>query len=361
MTIGSSTTTTYLAHHTADGLIEVPFTGLDSLPNEGWFWLDFETADPRVILEIGTALGFDPLSIEDVVTDMLPKLDKYDHYRYLVCHGLSFSEERIGTTEYDMFLGERMVVTFRPSEIYAVSRMRERIGATETAAINTPAEFVALLLEAGSRRFAGVIESLDDLVEDLEVRAMLADNAVIGEAHALRRDVIVLRRVFRPQRDILARLSEDKSLAADARRAFADVYDHHFRFVESLESAQSLIGSIQETHRGAIAARTNEVMKVLTVFSAIMLPLTLVAGIWGMNIRLPFADSPNAFAIIVAGMSAVAVGLWLYFASRGFVGGIRLSRLPKAVGLTIAHLAAPVLPKAIRPGLERDTDDQVSP
>jgi magnesium transporter len=359
MTIGSATP--FLAHHTDGGLVEIPFTGLDSLPSEGWFWLDFETSDPGVILEVGTSLGFDPLSIEDVLTDMLPKLDRFDHYRYLVCHGLSFADDRIGTTEFDMFLGERMVVTFRPSEIYAVSRMRERIGVSETAAINTPAEFVALLLEAGSRRFARVIEALDDLLEDLEERAMRADNAVIGEAHALRRDVIVLRRVFRPQRDMLGRLGEDTSLASDARRAFADVYDHHFRFVESLESAQSLIGSIQETHRGAIGARTNEVMKVLTVFSAIMLPLTLVAGVWGMNVALPLADSPNAFTMIVGGMAVVAVGLWLYFASRGFVGGIRLSRLPKAVGLTIAHLAAPVLPRAIRPGRERDADDQVSP
>lgn len=349
-----------LAHHDGEGLTEVAFTGVDDLPTDGWLWLDIQTEDPDEILNLGTALGFDPLSIDDVVTDMLPKFDVFDDYYYLVCHGLRFTDGRIGTVEFDLFIRERMLVTFRPTELHGVSWVWEHL--ESLSVIDSPAALAARILEVGSRRFPNLIDALEERIEDLEDRAMLADNTVIGAAQALRRDVIVLRRVFGPQRDVIQRLAIDPVLDSQSRRAFADVFDHHFRFVESLDAARALISSIQETHRGAIAARTNEVMKVLTVFSAIMLPLTLVAGIWGMNVELPFATSTEAFGIVVGGMAVLAVGLWLYFAWRGFVGGIRLSRIPKAVGLTIAHLTAPVLPRLGRsPNGSESEGDQVNP
>lgn len=349
-----------LVHHARGRFTEIPYTGLDNLPSDGWFWLDVVTEDPSEILRIGTALGFDPLSIDDVITDMLPKVDIYDDYRYLVCHGLMFADDRIGTVEFDMFIGERMLVTFRAGDEHGISWMHEHRGVIAEVA-RRPAELAARIIEIGSHRFPGLIDALEERIEELEDRAMQADNAVIGEAQALRRDVIVLRRVFGPQRDVLQRLSSDESLDGRARRAFADVFDHHFHFVESLESARALIASIQETYRGAIAERTNEVMKVLTVFSAIMLPLTLLAGIWGMNVDLPFDERSDAFVIVVGGMGVVAVGLWLYFAWRGFIGGIRLSRIPKAVGLTFSHLTVPARPRLPRPPDIDPPDSQVNP
>ena len=352
-----------LVHHAGGRFTEVPYTGPTEVPSDGWFWLDVVSEDHAEILAIGTALGFDPLSIDDVVTDMLPKVDSFDNYLYLVTHALSFTEERIGTVEYDMFIADRMLVTFRPGDVPGIAWMHQHRAAMADLA-RKPAELAARIIEMGTHRFPGLVDALDARIEELEDRALQADNAVIGEAQALRRDVIVLRRVFGPQRDVLQRLSRDESLDAAARRDFGDVFDHHFHFVESLDSARALIGSIQETYRGAIAERTNEVVKVLTVFSAIMLPLTLIAGIWGMNVALPFDDSPDAFAIVVGAMAVFAVGLWLYFAWRGFIGGIRLSRIPKAVGLTIVHLTSPVrprLPRMLSNGTDGPPDSHVSP
>jgi len=343
--------------HDGSSLRSVPYEGLDHLPDASWLWLDVISDDLQEIAEVGAALGFDPLSIEDVVTDMLPKIDLYDDYRYLVIHGLTFTDDRIDTVEFDLFIADDVLVTFRPGEVDGVTSVRERLNSHLFGPTLTPAALAARIIDAGSRRFPNLIEALEERIEDLEELAMQADNSVIGEALALRRDVIVLRRVFGPQRDVLAMLSRDETLDIGSRRAFADVFDHHFRFVESLDSARALIGSVQETHRGAIAAHTNEVMKVLTVFSAIMLPLTLLTGIWGMNVSLPFAESPAAFRYVVGGMTVLAVGLWLYFARRRFIGGISLTRIPKAVGLTLAHLTAPIRPHPVA----RRQDDQVRP
>lgn len=344
-------------HHDGTSFISVSYQGAATVPADGWVWIDVTTSDFGVISAIGSELGFDPLSIDDVVTDMLPKIDIFEDYLYLVAHGLRFTDDRIGTVEFDMFIGSRFLVTFRPDAVHGFDRVLEQIEAGHASAIDSPAALAARILEIGSRRFLTLIDALDERIEELEARAMRADNAVIGAAQALRRDVIVLRRVFGPQRDVLQRMSRDETLDSKERRAFADVFDHHFRFVESLDSSRALIGSIQDTHWGAIAARTNEVMKVLTVFSAVILPLTLISGVWGMNVALPLAGDPSAFVWIVGGMAVLAIGLWSYFAWRGFVGRIRLDRLPKAVGLTIVHLTAPVLPG----GSRRRSSDQVSP
>ena len=345
-------------HHDGQHFQPVPYAGDVTIPDAGWVWVDVVGADYETISGVGADFGFDPLSIDDVVTDLLPKTDVFDEYRYLVGHALRFVDDRIGTIEFDMFLGSRFLVTFRPGEVWGFETIVDRVESGAADRLTTPAALAARILEIESRRFMTLVDGLDERISELEERAMAADNAVIGAAQALRRDVIVLRRVFGPQRDVLQQLTFDENLSPLERRVFGDVYDHHFRFVESLDTARALIGSIQETHRGAIAARTNEVMKVLTVFSAVILPLTLIAGIWGMNVGLPLQDDPAAFAWLVGGMGIFAFGLWSYFAWRGFVGRIRLDRLPKAVGLTIAHLTAPV----IRPVTRREQNrDQVKP
>lgn len=334
----------HLVHHDGNELREEDFQGLDRLPEDGWFWLDVETSDFDEIHAIGTALGFDPLSIEDVVTEMLPKIDVFGDYRYVVWHGLAHEDDRITTVEFDVFVGARMLVTFHAGPVHGLDHTRAAIQTSSHEWIGSPAQLAAHILDVESRRFPNLIDALDDQIDQLEDRAMLADNTVLGSAQALRRDVIVLRRVFGPQRDVLQALARDETLDLDSRREFGNVFDHHFRFVESLDSARALIGSVQETLRGAIGARTNEVMKVLTVFSAILLPLTLIAGIWGMNLDLPFAETPQAFRLVAAAMAVIAVGLWVYFVWRGFVGGPRLRKIPRAVGFTISHLTATTRP-----------------
>lgn len=339
--------------HVYDGerLVARPFDGFDALPEDGWVWLDVLTDEADHVGELGEAFGFDPLALEDVVmADMLPKIDRYDDYSYIALHGLTGDDARIATVEYDVFLADELLVTVRTTDVYGIDLVVEQIEAGHQRPLGSPPELAARIVELGSRRFFPLLDALESRIELLEDRAMRADASVIGEAQALRRDTIVLRRVFGPQRDVLHALSREESLSRSARRAFADVYDHHFRFIESLDAARALITSIQETHRGAIAERTNEVMKVLTVFSATLLPLTLVTGIWGMNlISLPGQQHRWAFWTLMGTMAAIIIGLWIAFARRGFVGGPALRKIPKAVGLTLAHIGTAPLRVVARP------------
>lgn len=308
----------------------------------GWIWLDVTTPTAEDLREIGGVFGFDPVALQDVIDSVLfPKVDEYDDYLFAVLHALGAQAERLSTSELDLFLGNRYLVTFHAEPLLGLEWIVEHVAPTPETVEEGPAVLMARIAEASTRRYLLLIDALDDRIELLEDRSITADPTVIPEVQVLRRDVIVLRRVVGPQRDVLRDLAGVSSPFIDqrGRRAFSDAYDDHFRLVESLDAARGLLGIVLESYRSAVAERTNEVMKVLTVFSAVLLPLSLIAGLWGMNVaNLPGSSWRWGFVVLLGFMAMLALGLWIYFARRGFVGGPKLHRLPKAVGLGLVQI-----------------------
>jgi magnesium transporter len=199
----------------------------------------------------------------------------------------------------------------------------------------------ARVAEAGSSRYQPLADGLEERIDDLEEQALAADPSVPAEVLALRRDVQTLRQAVIGQRDayrVIAR-GDLPGISSRGARRLAHVFDDFNRLAEVLDGARLLLGSVLETYRSTVAERANEVMKVLTVFSAIILPLSLVAGIYGMNFRnMPELQTRWGYFAVVAVMVVVAVALWLYFARRGFVGGPKLHRVPKVVGRGLVDL-----------------------
>lgn len=349
--VGNNAGMQRLFHYAAGGdrLVARSIEELASARREGgWIWLDVTGPTPDELWEIAAAFGLDALSIEDVLdVELLPKLDQHPDYLFLVLHGVVTGlGRRLDTAELDVFIGSDFVVSVHADHLAGVESLVDHLDDGHPVASTTPAALAAAIAGAGMRRLLPLLDHLDERIEALEESAVQADPATLRESHALRRDVIMLRRTLGPQREVTLRLSQPGSDLVDvpARRAFSDVYDHQFRMVESLDSARSLLASVVETYRGAVAERTNEVMKVLTVFSAVMLPLTLVAGIWGMNfVEIPAARMRWGFFGMVAAMAIFGVSLWAYFVRRGFIGGSRLKDVPKAIGLGLIHVGtAPV-------------------
>ncbi len=313
----------------------------------GWIWLDVEGASPGEVTEIGRAFGFDRIALEDVFEQrQFPKVDEYGDYLLIVLHGLAEAGQRLDTSELDAFVGNEFLVTFRDTKLPGLEWVIENAQHNPVFAEGGPDRMVARLAEAGGRRYLPLLDSLEERIEELEEAAIQADPHVIPAVQALRRDVILLRRVLGPQRELLLTLSREgiSLIGSPARRRFGDSYDHHYRLVESLDSARSLLGAVLETYRGSVAERLNEVMKVLTVFTAILLPLSLIAGIYGMNFQyVPELRWRWAYFGVLGLMALIAIVLWLYFVQRDFIGGPRLRKLPKAVGLGLMGLAtAPI-------------------
>lgn len=334
----------YAKHSGGGTLVEQPAGELDAVRAAAeWIWLDLADAAADQVRDVGHRLGIDPLSVEDMLdVTQFPKVDHHSAYLFVILHGVvAEGQERLSTEELDLIIGRDFLVTAHRAPMVAVDWVRELATTNEILAATGPAGLASAIAEAGGRRYLPLLDALDEGIESLEDAALAADPRTLTESQAFRRDVIVLRRILGPQREVLRELSHTPSPLLDdaTRRAFSDVYDHHFRLVESLDAARSLLGSVLDTYRGAVAERTNEVMKVLTVFSAILLPLGLVAGLWGMNFsEIPGSGWRWGFFGLLGAMSLFAVGLWGYFARRGFVGGPKLRRLPKAVGLGLVHI-----------------------
>lgn len=311
---------------------------------EGWLWLDVVRPSVEEVQQLGRTFGFDPLALQDVVEEsQFPKVDDYGSYLFVVLHGLGTATERLETTELDAFLGPDYLVTFREGELPAVDWVADQALRNPAVAEGGPDRMLTRLAEAAARRYLPLLDSLEERIAELEDRAVAAHPSVIPEIQALRRDVILLRHIVAPQRDLLLVLSREGSSLVEAatRRRFADVYDHHHRLAESLDAYRLLLATVLDTYRGSVAERMNEVMKVLTVFTAVLLPLSLIAGVYGMNFEhIPELGWRWGYFGVLGVMALLGLGLWGYFARRGFVGGPRLRRLPRAVGLGLASLAA---------------------
>lgn len=307
----------------------------------GWVWVDVEGTLPAEIDTVARLFSLDPLAVEDVLDpEHFPKVDDYGDHVFVVLHGLGARDDRLETNELDVACGGDFLVTVHrqasPSVEAAIAEAR-RGGAHSPDRSDLG---FARLAEIQARRYLPAVDALEEAIEDLEERAVRGDRSVITDVQALRRDAVVLRRVVGPQREVLVALSRPLSavLSPAAQLRFASVADHHYRIDESLESARTLLGAILETYRSSVSERTNDVMRVLTVYTALILPLTLIAGVYGMNLaRLPGADHPWAFPATVLVMAVLTVAQWAYFVARGFVG--RREQPPSGAGGGLARLA----------------------
>lgn len=308
----------------------------------GWLWLDVVGYSTEEAMDLARVFGFDHIAMEDV-TDLgeFPKVDGYQDHAFVVAHGVAADPERLRTTEYDAFIGPDYLVTFHREDLPEFAWVRERLLEPGWLAGAGPDRVFSRLAEAGAGRFQPLVEGLEERVLDTERRALAGDHTVVGDVQALRRDSLMLRKVVGPLRDTFMRLGSEPlaGVGLRARLRFQSVRDSYYRIAESLDTAQAVLGAVLETYRSTVAEHTNDIVKVLTVFTAILLPLSLVAGIYGMNFaHMPELDWRLGYVWALLLMVVVGFGLWVYFARRGFIRGPQWRRAPRVIGKGLADL-----------------------
>ncbi len=311
---------------------------------DGWVWLDVTYESAAEVAEVCAEFGFDHLAYEDVVDESeFPKLDDYSDYIFAILFALGSHDNRIRPRELDVFLGPGYLVTLHTDPLPAVDWMIEEVQQVPALAVGGPDQLLARLVEASTRRVIPLMDHLEHELELLEDRAVAGDVQVPGDLQALRRDTIELRRMTSPQRQVLNALTREglPHVGERARLRFENVDDLLFRVTESLDASRALLAAVLDTYRSTVAEDMNEVMKVLTVFSAILLPLSLMAGLYGMNFaNMPELQWQYGYFGLLAVMAVTAVALWLYFARRGFIGGPKLRRVPRVVGRGLGGLVS---------------------
>ncbi len=292
-------------------------------PSGRWTWIDIEVGagDADELVSFAGGLGLDSLALRDAVEDDdLPKHDDFGTSILVVLHGLG--DDHLRTAEVDCFLTQRRLVTIRRQRSAAVDALWDAMQLRPELTTGDADQVLGRLADVVTRRLLSVLDEFDEHVEMLIRRALEADSNTVAEVTAARGHVAAIRRVVHPQREVLdiLRRSPSTLLTDGGRRRFADVFDVASRAAEGVDAARTALAETLDAYRGAEARKATEVTKVLTVYAAIMLPLSLVAGFFGMNFaNLPGVQNDDGWIIVTAAMGFVAVCSLGVFVALGWI------------------------------------------
>ena len=307
---------------------------IESVEWGGLRWINIERPGPAERAWLEEHFEFHPLDYEDVLSrNQRPKIDEYEDYLFIVLYFPVFDKTvgRLNAAELDIFIGPDFIITLPNTAIPPVEYLFERC--------RTHGEVRASMFAKGSgyllykivddsfdycfpmlRKIGNKLERLEEDI--FEGRS----EEVVRDISNSKQEIINFRKVIRPQRAVLRDLERTKQryLADDHELYFDDIVDASERIWDMLENFKEVIEALEDTNESVLSHRVNEVLRVLTAFSVIILPLTLLASIFGMNVGLPGGADPasgahTAFWVIVGVMIAVLVGMISYFRKRGFL------------------------------------------
>lgn len=300
---------------------------------QGILWLDVTgLGDARLVEAVGRLFGLHALALEDVLhVHQRAKVEDYGTHHYLVARVVN-PGELLDTEQLSLFFGERFVLTFQERPGDPFEPVRDRIRNAKGRIRGAGADYLAYaLLDAALDLYFPQIERiglrLDAIEEELLARPLRRH---MQELHALRRELLVLRRAAWPLREAVQSLvrTGDPRVTSDTRPYLGDALDHTVQVLELVENEREIATGLMELYLSAQSQRLNEVMKVLTIISTIFIPLTFIVGVYGMNFdpgagpwSMPELKSPYGYATCLAAMAAIAGGLWWWFRRRGWIGG----------------------------------------
>ena len=319
---------TFYRSSTGNVTIDLPATEWRTALHDqtGVLWVDFN-AEPVATIEppLRDTFGFHALAIDDALREIhVPKIDDWRDYIYAVVHGVVFDPKSLALTtrELDIFLGRNYLVTHHRQSVDAVERVWRHVCAEHRQLEHGPDYLLYLLLDTLTADYMPTIDALDDILDALETAVFShLTSQTLSTIFAVKRAALHLRRIINPQREVLNKLARDAYPVIDPqdRVFFRDVYDHLVRLVDLNETLRELTSGALDTYMSVTSNRINEVVKVLTIISALFMPISFVVGFFGMNFEgLPFSN--RWLMVGVVGMVLVTPLLMLYwFVLRGWL------------------------------------------
>ncbi|MGD8534214.1 MAG: magnesium/cobalt transporter CorA [Candidatus Aminicenantes bacterium] len=274
-----------------------------------------------IIKKIGKHFGLHPLIQEDIVnTEQRPKMEDFGSYIYIVLkmiyHDENDGECRIEQVSF--ILGENFVISFQEREGDIFNHVRERIRNGKGRIRKMKADYLAYsLLDAIVDNYFFILEKTGEQIEQLEERVVSQPKPeTMQEIHRLKRTMIFLRRSVWPLREVISNLErgETSIIQESCRIYLRDVYDHTIQVIDSVETFRDMLSGMHDTYLSSISNRMNEIMKVLTIIATIFIPLTFIAGIYGMNFKfMPELEWNWGYFAVWIVMIAVAMLMVVFF------------------------------------------------
>jgi len=306
-----------------------PQDPLPALPaaDAGVLWINVDGLHDVELLErVGRHVGIHALALEDVAhVGQRPKLEEYETHLFLVLPMLRLSAEgHVEIEQVSLVVGDGVLVSFQeaPGDVFEPVRARLRNGKGKLR--HRHADFLAYsLLDAIVDAAFHVLEGLGEQTEALEQLVMERPAPeVMRRVHELKRELLVMRRSVWPMRELTAAFQrmEPPRVHEGTQIYLRDVHDHCYQLLDTVELLREMATGLQELYLSTVSNRMNEVMKVLTVMASIFIPLTFIAGVYGMNFEhMPELSVPWAYPAVLGGMALVALGMLLFFRLRRWI------------------------------------------
>jgi len=295
----------------------------------GLRWINIERPRSVDMAWLEEHFEFHPLDYEDVRSrNQRPKVDEYDDYLFIVLHFPRYDKRvsRLNAAEVDIFVGPDFLITLPNEPLQPIEYLFERCRTNEDVREDIFSKGPGYLLykivddavDASFPMLAKMGNKLERIEEDIfEGKG----EEVVRDISNVKQEIINFRKVVRPQRAAFRDLERNKAryIAEDLDIYFEDIIDASERVWDMLENYKEVVEGLEATNESALAHRTNETFRVLTAISLIFLPLTLIASVFGMNVKVPGEHSLHAFWVIIVVMFAVLVGVALFFRRRGWL------------------------------------------
>ncbi|MCF7969649.1 MAG: magnesium/cobalt transporter CorA [Methylococcaceae bacterium] len=286
-------------------------------------WINVDgLSDTRVVESIGKEFGIHPLVLEDILsTHQRAKLEEYEDYLYLVVKGISINSGDDFKLQYEqisILLLKNHVITFKERADDVFKPIYYRLENSKGRLRKSGSDYLTYaVLDAIVDEYFVVEDGLDGIFESLEDNLLLQPGPeVLHSIQQMRRELISMKRNISPLRELLSTIkrSDTALLKEDTLRYYDDVYDHVLRVTDALESYREMIASLQDVYLSSISNKMNETMKVLTIFASIFIPLTFIAGVYGMNFEyMPELKWRWAYPVLWSVFISTGLGLLVIF------------------------------------------------
>jgi len=285
-------------------------------------WVNIDGLHQTSLLEaLGDCYGFHPLVLEDILnTDQRPKIEDYGDYLYIVLRSLEYNERKkeIESDQISIILGRNFVFSFQEKEGDTFDAVRERIRTGKGRIRKMGADYlVHALLDSIVDNYFFILEKLGERIEFLEEQLVTQPTSeTLRTIHGLKRELIFLRKAVWPLREVVGSLERGESpLIQESTRIYLrDLYDHTIQVIDNVETFRDMIAGILDIYLSSVSNRLNTVMKVLTVIATIFMPLTFLAGIYGMNFKfMPELEWRWGYPLLWGVMVATGISMMIYF------------------------------------------------
>jgi len=292
-------------------------------------WTNIENPTPEAIEVLRRNYSFHPLDLEDCISKIeRPKIDEYEDYLFIVMQFpiYDLDHQVSEPAEVDFFIGANFLVTVHDGRLKPVVLLFDDCRAYERTRQRHMGAGASRLLHSVIDKLVDycfpILAKVDHNIQTIEGEVFTENmRQIVQRISVVRRDIIALRRIIKPQLAIVANLEhvDRPFIREDLDVYFGDIHDHLQKAWEELEDHREVLEGLSDTSESVISYRINDVMKILTIISVTMLPLSVVSGIYGMNVLLPGQGSPWTLVIIIAAMVIIVLAMLMFFKKRNWL------------------------------------------